>query len=131
MPLQLLAGRGDGALADVSSSAGSPSVVARLGRALAAGDIDNDGRVDAVVIDHNSPMVDLRNRTETTGRWLVLRLEGRSSNRDAVGAVVAVTSGARTWYADRFGGGGYQSAGDSRLHFGLGDHASLASVKIL
>jgi hypothetical protein len=130
MPLQLLVGRSDGTLADVSASAGPPFAVPRLGRALAAGDLDNDGRVDAVVIDHNAPLADLRNRTEPTDRWLVLRLVGTGSNRDAVGTVVTVTSGQRTWSSQRFGGGSYQSAGDPRLHFGLGTEAELVALAV-
>ena len=48
------------------------------------------------------------------------RLEGTTSNRDAVGARVTVEAGGRRQVADRFGGGSYQSASDPRLHFGLG-----------
>jgi hypothetical protein len=47
-------------------------------------------------------------------------VEGTSSNRDAVGAVVTVSNGRRRWTAVRYGGGSYQSASDPRLHFGLG-----------
>jgi hypothetical protein len=51
---------------------------------------------------------------------MVLALEGTASNRDAVGARVAVTASGRTQVAVRYGGGSYLSAGDPRLHFGLG-----------
>ena len=47
-------------------------------------------------------------------------LEGTTSNRDAVGAIVSVHCGVRVRIAPRLGGGSFQSAGDPRLHFGLG-----------
>jgi hypothetical protein len=129
MPLQLLVGRDD-TLIDIGASAGPLFTVPRLGRALASGDLDNDGRVDAVVIDHNAPLVYLCNRTEPDGRWLVLRLEGTASNRDAVGAVVTVKNDERTWFLQRNGGGSYQSASDPRLHLGLGDGTGPVSVEV-
>src|SRR5262249_21770831 len=54
------------------------------------------------------------------GHFLTLRLEGVSSNRDAIGATVSVQCAGRLRVAPRLGGGSYQSAGDPRLHFGLG-----------
>jgi hypothetical protein len=54
------------------------------------------------------------------GHFLSLSLEGTRSNRDAVGARVVVHAGGRARVAPRLGGGSFQSAGDPRLHFGLG-----------
>ena len=102
-----------------------------LGRGLAAGDLDNDGRVDALAVCQNEPVVYLHNQTsrESTGHFLVLRLEGTKSNRDAVGATVTVQCGKRRWVAVRYGGGSYQSANDPRLHFGLGPAAKVDRVR--
>src|SRR5262249_52425283 len=93
MPPQLLLGRRGGTLADVSARAGEPFRASHLGRGLAAGDLDNDGRVDAVLVALDEPLVVLRNRSETSGHWLTLSLAGAASNRDAVGAVVTVRHG--------------------------------------
>ena len=120
MPAQLLLGRPGGTLADVSAHAGEPFRTSHLGRGLAAGDLDNDGRVDALLVALDEPMILLRNRSETSGHWLTLSLAGTASNRDAVGAVVTVRHGETRQVAARFGGGSYLSAGDPRLHFGLG-----------
>jgi hypothetical protein len=121
MPVQLYqnTGREKPFLSDVSSGAGAAFQVPRMGRALAAGDLDNDGRADALVVSQNEPLAYFHNRTQA-GHFLTLRLEGTASNRDGVGAWVTVICGGRTITTQRIGGGSYQSAGDPRLHLGLG-----------
>ncbi|MFO0890382.1 MAG: FG-GAP-like repeat-containing protein [Isosphaeraceae bacterium] len=130
MPLQFFHGEEGGILRDRTASAGPAFAQPRLGRALATGDLDNDGLLDVVVIDHNAPLVYLHNRTRSAGRWITLRLEGTKSNRDAVGAVVTVRAGGRSHVVQRFGGGSYQAAGDDRLHVGLGDTARIEEVEV-
>ncbi|HZW32004.1 MAG TPA: FG-GAP-like repeat-containing protein [Isosphaeraceae bacterium] len=129
MPAQLLAGLGGGRLIEVSDRAGPPWQVLRLGRGLAVGDLDNDGRVDAVVLAQEGPLAYFHNRT-AGGHFLTLRLEGTASNRDAVGARVTITAGGRRQVAQRIGGGSYQSACDPRLHFGLGDCRRVESLEV-
>jgi hypothetical protein len=97
---------------------------------LAVGDVDNDGRLDIILLGQQGPVACLRNGTEG-GRWLILCLEGTDSNRDAIGARVSVKARGRTWTCWRFGGGSYQSAHDPRLHFGLGDVSNLDEVAVL
>jgi hypothetical protein len=109
--------------------AGPPFRTERLGRALAVGDLDNDGRLDLLVACLDSPLLYAHNRTDG-GHHLTLRLEGTASNRDAVGARVTVTAGGRAHVAWRIGGGSYQAASDPRLHFGLGDASSVESIEI-
>jgi hypothetical protein len=119
MPTQLLAGGRDGRLIDVTDRAGPPWRVPRIGRGLAAGDLDNDGRVDLLVLGQEAPLAYFHNRTRG-GHSLTLRLEGTRSNRDAIGATVTILACSRRQIAPRVGGGSYQSASDPRLHFGLG-----------
>ena len=119
MPIQLLTGGTDGRLTDASATAGEPFQVTHIGRGLATGDLDNDGRIDAIVQCQNEPLVYLRNKTAGESHWLVLRLEGVRSNRDGIGARVLIEAGGRRQVHHRFGGGSYQSAGDLRLHCGL------------
>ncbi|WP_169978208.1 CRTAC1 family protein [Tautonia rosea] len=128
MPSQLLENDG-GAFRDVTSSTGDALTQPRLGRAFAQGDLDNDGLVDAILLDHDGPLALLRNRTEDPGHWLTLQLEGSASNRDAVGARVTVLAGDQTQFGWRIGGGSYQSAPSPRLHFGLGE-AEAATVEV-
>jgi hypothetical protein len=129
MPAQLL--RGDGRhLSDVSDRAGVAWQVPRMGRGLAAGDADNDGRQDVFVLSHNEPLAYLHNRTDA-GRFVTLQLEGRASNRDAIGAKVAIVAGGRCRVAYHAGGGSYQSASDPRLHFGLGTADKIDLIEIV
>jgi enediyne biosynthesis protein E4 len=129
MPLQLLQGTASG-LIDVSDRAGEPFSALHLGRGLATGDLDNDGRVDAVVVAQNEPLVYLHNQTDPRGHFVTFTLEGKESNRDGVGAKVTIAVGGRRQVAERFGGGSYQSASDPRVHFGLGAAASVESVEV-
>ncbi|WP_435008291.1 FG-GAP-like repeat-containing protein [Tundrisphaera lichenicola] len=131
MPARLYEGRPGGRLVDVSDRAGTPWAELRLGRGLAAGDLDNDGRVDFVAIDQNEPLAFFRNRTERAGHFATFQLEGTASNRDGVGArVVVTTPDGRRQVAQRLGGGSYLSASDGRLHFGLGASATIGSVEV-
>jgi hypothetical protein len=130
MPLLLLAGTASGGLGDVSAQAGEPFRPLHLGRGLALGDLDNDGRLDAVVLAQNEPLVYLHNVTDKAGHFLNLSLEGTRSNRDAVGARVNLVAGGRRYVAERIGGSSYQSANDPRLHFGLGGADHVDSIEI-
>jgi thioredoxin-like negative regulator of GroEL len=120
MPAQLFLNLGQGHLIDVSDRSGAPWKVPRIARGLAVGDIDNDGRTDVLIVSENDPLALLHNQSASPNQSLTLLLEGTASNRDAVGARVAVTAAGKTQVATRFGGGSYLSASDHRLHFGLG-----------
>ena len=132
MPLQALLMGPNGRLVDVSARAGALFQPLHLGRGLAIGDLDNDGRADAVAVCQNEPVVYLHNQTrpESTGHFLTLRLEGTTSNRDGVGATVTVQCGARRWVVARYGGGSYQSANDPRLRFGIGHATKVDQIEV-
>jgi enediyne biosynthesis protein E4 len=129
MPAQLLVGDERGHLTEVSDRAGPPWQVPRVARGLAAGDLDNDGRVDLLIVAQDGPLAYFHNRTPG-GHALTFRLEGTASHRDAVGARVTVVAGGRRRVAWRFGGGSYQSASDPRIHFGLGDADRAESIEV-
>jgi enediyne biosynthesis protein E4 len=130
MPIQLLTGGAGGRLTDASAGAGEPFQAIHIGRGLATGDLDNDGRIDAIVQCQNEPLVYLRNKTAGDGHWLILRLEGVRSNRDGIGARVLVEAGGRRQVHHRFGGGSYQSAGDLRLHVGLRESTRVERIEV-
>ena len=50
--------------------------VPRLGRGLAVGDLDNDGRLDLLIVAQNAPLAYFHNQTEPAGHFLTLRLGG-------------------------------------------------------
>ena len=130
MPSLLLIGGNHGQFVDLTQKAGPAWGVPRIGRALAAGDLDNDGRIDLVSVPQNTPLVFFHNQTPSpAGHAVSFLLEGTKSNRDGVGAVVTVTAGGRRRRAWRYGGGSYQSSCDPRLHFGLGQDR-IANVEV-
>ena len=129
MPAQLLRGYGGGRLRDVSGNSGLPFQAAHLGRGLAAGDLDNDGRVDALMIAHNEPLVYFHNQT-VAGHFVTIALEGTASNRDGVGARAVLEAGGLRQVSQRFGGGSYLSASDPRLRFGLGPARRIDRLEI-
>ena len=131
MPSRLYENRPDGRLVDVSSQAGPPWDVLRVGRGLSSGDLDNDGRIGQRPSSlKNRPMAYFHNRTLRPGHSVTFRLEGTRSNRDGVGARVTVTARGRRQVLERCGGGSYQSASDPRLHFGLAESTKIEQVEI-
>jgi hypothetical protein len=130
MPAQLLAGDLEGRLTDISAHSGAVWSVPRIGRGLAVADLDNDGRMDLLLVAQNTPLAYVHNRSESPGHFATFRLEGTASNRDAIGARVTVVAGGRGRTAWRFGGGSYASGGDPRLHFGLGPAPRVDEVEV-
>jgi hypothetical protein len=96
---------------------------------LAVGDLDNDGRLDALVVDEHGPLAYLRNCSEG-GHFIVVGLEGVQSARDAIGTHLVVTCAGRPHHGRRIGGGSYLSASDSRLHFGLGPATQVDEIEV-
>lgn len=117
-------------LLDVSATAGPAFHKLLMARGLAAGDLDNDGLVDAVVQSQNDPLLHLKNQAGKENNWLSIRLHGTKTNRDGVGCEVSVTSTNGTKKAWCVGGGSFQSAADGRLHFGLGKGVKECQVEI-
>ena len=89
-------------------------------RGACAGDFDNDGRTDLVVMPISGNPLLLANRTETGNSWIGLLLAARRGNRDAIGARVRVEACGKAQYDSVRNGGGYLSRDDPRLRFGLG-----------
>ncbi|WP_161602216.1 FG-GAP-like repeat-containing protein [Tautonia marina] len=129
MPTQLMLGSRGGRLTDVTERAGSPWTIPRVSRGLAVGDLDNDGRLDLLVLPQDGPLALFRNRT-VGGHFVTFHLEGTTSSRDAIGTRIVVTNGDHRLVAWRHGGQSYQSAHDPRVHFGLGRSEGAVSVEV-
>jgi hypothetical protein len=128
-PMLLARNTGHG-FVDVSADSGPVFHEAWVGRGLAIGDIDNDGRLDAVVTTNDGLAYILHNETQTQNHWLTLRLVGHKSNRDAIGAEVKAVTAKGAQYATVTTASSYLSSSDKRVHFGLGPEAVAQSVEI-
>jgi hypothetical protein len=126
-PLQLFRGVGGGRVREETAAGLGPPLA---GRGVSVGDVDNDGYPDVAVSSIGGLPRLLRNTGARSNAWIGFQLEGRESNRMALGARVTVTAGGKTQVREVTTAGSYLSAGDPRLLFGLGDAARAESVEI-
>ena len=115
---------------DVSSVSGPVFQQRWVGRGMAIGDIDNDGRMDAVVTENDGPLHILMNKTETGNHWIGVHLVGHKSNRDGIGAVVKIVTSAGPQWQTVTTSASYLSASDPRAHFGLGQDSVVKSIEV-
>lgn len=101
-----------------------------LGRGLAIGDIDNDGDSDLLLLNAGEPPLLLRNDRGNANHWLGVKLVGRKSNRDGVGARVTITVKGVQRTRQLLGGTSYCAASDQRLLFGLGNADKIEAVTV-
>jgi hypothetical protein len=128
---QLLRNLGGGRFVDVSKEVGEAFRQPAVGRGVAFGDVDNDGGMDALVVDGDGPVRLLMNQVGGKRPWLGLRLLGRPpgarGRRDMLGARVAVLRrGAPTLWRRAATDGSYASASDPRVLVGLGERGDAA-----
>jgi len=128
-PMILARNTGKG-FVDVSADSGSVFQQPWVARGLAIGDIDSDGRIDAVVTTNDGSLHILHNETVTSNHWLMLKLIGHQSNRDAIGAEVRMKTSAGLQVETVTTGGSYLSSSDKRAHFGLGPDTKVAGIEI-
>lgn len=127
-PNNLLMQQADGRFVEKGDVAG----VATGERSRGAGlvDLNQDGRLDIVVVNRRAPVEIWQNATEATGNWLALEIRQPGPNRRAVGAWVEVRAAGRVMDQEITVGGGHASGQAGPLHFGLGA-AEDAEVRVL
>jgi hypothetical protein len=101
-----------------------------LHRGVAFGDFDRDGPVDAVVTRLGEGPVLLRNISETGNHWVNFKLVGSRSNRDAIGALIAIQSCGLHQKNRVTTSVGYGSSSELTVHFGLGSCTLVDQVDI-
>jgi len=121
-------GLGGGKFADVSRDAGAVMSVRTTARGACFADYDNDGKVDAFVVNLGGKGTLVHNVSTNTGHWIAIKLKGTKSNRDGIGARVEVYAADKRQTAERVAGSGYLSQDDGRLHFGLGAATAVDKV---
>jgi hypothetical protein len=129
----LLKNLGNGAFANVSDRCGDGLLVKRCSRGAAFDDLDNDGDLDAVILNSRREPTILKNMLRESGsrnHWLQVRLQGAKTNRDGVGAQVKVVAGDLTQVDEVHSGRGYQGHWGLRLHFGLGSHDRVDHIEV-
>lgn len=130
VPNYLLMNSGNGKFTDVSKLAGNGLAVVESSRGAVFDDLDNDGDIDAVILNSNAPPTLLKNVSSTGQHWVQLRLQGSRHNADGVGARVRVFAGGKVQVAEVIAGRSYQSHFGTRLHFGLGEAAKIEKIEV-
>jgi hypothetical protein len=116
---------------NVTASAGADFQKPAPHRGAVLGDLDNDGRLDAVVTVLNGEAKLFHNVSENGNHWILFRLAGTKSNRMGIGAHVKVTGDdGRVQYNDATTSSGFAASSDPRVHFGLGASKRVREAEI-
>ena len=130
-PLLLFRNKHDRTFEDVTTLAGLDRLPPASRRGLAVGDVNNDGKLDIVLLNIGEPPTLLINRTQSSHHAVLFHLVGTKSNKAAIGARAVIASGESVQMGEVRSGSSYLSQNDLRLHFGLGDATSISSVQIV
>ena len=135
LPNRVFRNKGNLTFEDVSAKAGKSFSVPAAHRGAAFGDLNNDGKIDAVVTVLNGPPEIWMNRSGTQNggsknHWIILKLVGVKSNRDGLGTKVKVTTSLGAQYNQATTAVSYSSSSDKRVHFGLGSAAVVDSIEL-
>jgi hypothetical protein len=124
----LFRGLGNGRFSDVSETAGAVLNERTVARGACFVDYDNDGKVDAFLVNLGAKGALIHNVSTGTGHWVAISLKGTKSNRDGIGSRVEVYADGKRWTAERVASSGYLSQDDGRMHFGLGAAALIDKI---
>jgi tetratricopeptide (TPR) repeat protein len=130
-PNLLFLNQGDGTFIEASGSAGEAFRAAKPHRGSAVADFNNDGRLDLAVTVLGQRAQLLLNDTPPAGHWLLVRLQGRTSNRDGIGTQLKLETveGTLQWNHSTQSAG-FASSSDPRVHFGLGQCTRIRRLEI-
>jgi hypothetical protein len=127
----LLLFQGDGkTFRNVSASAGSAFSETYSARGMAIGDFNNDGALDILVAQNDDQPVLLRSNAARGNHWLGLRLVGKKSNPDAIGARITWQARDLKRSSSKIAGGSYLSSHDPRDVLGIGSRTKIDRLEI-
>jgi len=126
---QLFVNRGDGRFEDHSDDAGPAFRRPHPSRGAAWGDLDQDGAIDLVVNTVDGP-AEIWRGEPAGNHFLAIRLRGRRSNRDGLGALLRLRVGGTWQVREARRSDGYLSSNDPRVRFGLGRSSSAEELQI-
>jgi len=127
----LLQNNGDGTFSDASIKTGVTQLGEMLGRGAAFGDYDQDGDVDILIVNAGQKAQLLRNENGNRNRWLHLKLIGKTSNRDGIGAKIRLTANGQTQLREVICGSSYLSQSSLEVEFGLGQVKTVDHIEII
>jgi hypothetical protein len=126
----LLFQKNGGTFKDVSAQSGPIFNQTFAARGLAIGDFNNDGAVDVLISNNDAAPVLLRNNLGTKNNWLGIKLIGRKSNTDAIGARLTYQASDLKRTRTKVGGGSFLSSHDPRVVLGIGQRSKIDSLEI-
>jgi enediyne biosynthesis protein E4 len=129
-PPPLFHNLGKGQFENATSRMGAAFNRPVVARGAAYADYDHDGDLDILVTTNDGPAYLFRNDGGNRNNWINIRLVGRKSNRDGIGAVVRVASKSGKQWNTVHSGSSYCSQSDLALTFGLGADPAVESIEI-
>jgi hypothetical protein len=120
----------NGRFEEIGTRAGAALSRSYVARGAATADFFNEGKQDLLVTVLDAPPLLLRNKSQPSGHWLRVKTVGVRSNRGGIGARVEVKAGGISQLAEVRANSSFESASDSRLHFGLGSALRIDSIVV-
>jgi enediyne biosynthesis protein E4 len=130
LPNRVFRNKGGLTFDDVSAKAGASFQIPAAHRGAAFGDLNNDGKIDAVVTVLNGAPEIWLNHSSGQNHWIILKLVGVKSNRDGLGTKVKITTALGSQYNAATTANSYNSSSDKRVHFGLGSAAMIDAIEL-
>jgi len=116
---------------DVTSESGAYFKESYVGRGAAFSDYDRDGDPDLFLVNHNGPGILLENNSVPGRNWLAVRLEGRTSNRSAIGARLRLVAGNLQQTRQVGSQSSYLSQDSPVQLFGLDDRTQVDTLEVV